>query len=267
MRPHGLRFAQAVWRAIAPFFMIIAIAVLIGIFVVSNVKSASSGLIVSLVAYYPFNGNALDESGKGNDATVNGAALTSDRYGVPDSAYLFDGIDDSIIISNSTTLSVTNFFVHGYTIAAWVKPLDASSGYHTIVNKGINAFSIRLNGLVLEACHTHSGGTSCQTIGVALPINVWSHVAVTWDSFTGSWKLYYNGIPGSYPVFVNDLVPMSDGDVSIGRDSRFAQWYFNGVIDEVRIYDQGLTPIEMKRLYDDSAPPLRIVYLPAVMKN
>ena len=53
-----------------------------------------------LVAYYPFNGNANDESGSGNNGTVNGATLTTDRFGNPNSAYLFNGINNYIIIPN-----------------------------------------------------------------------------------------------------------------------------------------------------------------------
>ena len=49
-----------------------------------------------LVAYYPFNGNADDESGYGNDASVIGATLTADRFGNPESAYSFDGLNDYV---------------------------------------------------------------------------------------------------------------------------------------------------------------------------
>ena len=44
-----------------------------------------------LVAYYPFNGNANDESGNGNNGTVNGATLTTDRFGNTNKAYSFNG--------------------------------------------------------------------------------------------------------------------------------------------------------------------------------
>lgn len=56
-----------------------------------------------LIGYWPFNGNANDVSGNGNNGTVNGATLTTDRFGNPSSAYNFDGIDDWIngIINNS----------------------------------------------------------------------------------------------------------------------------------------------------------------------
>ena len=55
-----------------------------------------------LVVHYPFNGNANDESGNRNDGTVYGAALSTDRFGVPNSAYDLDGQDDYIRIWSTT---------------------------------------------------------------------------------------------------------------------------------------------------------------------
>jgi hypothetical protein len=54
-----------------------------------------------LIAYYPFNGNAIDESNNGNDGTVSGAVLTTDRFGNLSKAYDFDGINDRIFIASS----------------------------------------------------------------------------------------------------------------------------------------------------------------------
>ncbi|MFM7726533.1 MAG: hypothetical protein ACKO7B_07520, partial [Flavobacteriales bacterium] len=53
-----------------------------------------------LVGWWPFNGNANDESGNGNDGVVNGAVLASDRNGVVNAAYSFDGINDFILCNN-----------------------------------------------------------------------------------------------------------------------------------------------------------------------
>ena len=50
-----------------------------------------------LIAHYPFNGNANDESGYGNDGTVNGATLTEDRFGKSNSAYIFNGTSSNSI--------------------------------------------------------------------------------------------------------------------------------------------------------------------------
>src|SRR6266481_4068540 len=76
-----------------------------------------TGLIAQqLVAYYPFNGNALDESGNGNNGTVVGATLTADRFGNENSAYYFSG-SQYISAPDSPSLNSTT----GLTLAAWVK--------------------------------------------------------------------------------------------------------------------------------------------------
>ena len=70
-----------------------------------------------IVAWYPFNGNAVDESGNGNDGIVIGATLAEDRFGNPDSAYEFDGIDDRIVCGNDPST-----IPEKVTVSVWVKP-------------------------------------------------------------------------------------------------------------------------------------------------
>lgn len=60
------------------------------------IGAAQAGLNDGLVAYYPFNGNANDESGSGKNGTVYGATLTQDRFGNANSAYNFNGTDNFI---------------------------------------------------------------------------------------------------------------------------------------------------------------------------
>ena len=60
------------------------------------------------MAYYPFNGNALDESGNNNNGTVNGATLITDRFSLPNKAYNFNGIDSRITANNSASLNISN---------------------------------------------------------------------------------------------------------------------------------------------------------------
>ncbi len=65
----------------------------------------AQSLTDGLVAHYPFNGNANDASGNGNDGLpANGAHLTTDRTGQGDSAFEFDGVDDFIQVTTSGTL-------------------------------------------------------------------------------------------------------------------------------------------------------------------
>jgi hypothetical protein len=67
-----------------------------------------------MVGWWPFNGNANDESGNGNNGTVNGATLTTDRFGNANQAYSFDGVDDYIKIQNSP-----NFLNQEYSVSIW----------------------------------------------------------------------------------------------------------------------------------------------------
>ena len=76
-----------------------------------------------LVAYYPFNGNANDVSGKANNPIFNNATLTADYLGNPNSAYYFNGIDNYMQIPDSPTLNMANQM----SITLWVKPM----GYYT----------------------------------------------------------------------------------------------------------------------------------------
>ncbi len=62
-----------------------------------------------LVGWWPFNGNANDESGNGNDRIVNGAVLTPDRNGISNSAYSFNGSGDYLEGATNATLDVDNF--------------------------------------------------------------------------------------------------------------------------------------------------------------
>ena len=66
---------------------------------------------LGLVAWYPFNGNAQDESGNGHHGKVNGATLCKDRKGKDDSAYNFDGVDDFIRIANSDFMNPSSISI------------------------------------------------------------------------------------------------------------------------------------------------------------
>jgi hypothetical protein len=212
----------------------------------------------SLVVYLPFERNANDMSDYGNDGIVYGARLTTDQVGEKYSAYAFDSVNDQIVIPNSRSTSTLNFS-KGYTIAAWINPSDVSAGYHVIASKGKNAFSLRLNGDKLEACHHRSdGATSCQTArGCTVKTGQWSHVAVAWNGGLrgDNWQMYLDGEACSYTGTVTGLVASSEGDIAIGSDDWYKRWYFGGIIDSVHIYNRGLVADEIYTLafeMDDS---------------
>ncbi|MFM2230876.1 MAG: hypothetical protein RL607_2134, partial [Bacteroidota bacterium] len=86
-----------------------------------------------LVGYWPFSGNANDVSGNGNNGTVNGATLISDRYGNTSSAYSFDGIDDYIQAPNYSSNS-------SFTVSCWV-----NMSTYNLNSLGSNDFIFVLN--------------------------------------------------------------------------------------------------------------------------
>ena len=74
-------------------------------------------LSAGLVAYYPFNGNANDESGNNNNPVFNNATLTADRFGNPNSAYHFNGINTYMMIPNQPGINMNNQI----TLSVWVR--------------------------------------------------------------------------------------------------------------------------------------------------
>ena len=82
-----------------------------------NVEAKFLNLKKGLVAYYPFNGNADDESGNGNDGTVNGAKVSIDRHDEIGKAYIFDGKDDYIVVEGSSWPSGNS----GRSVSVWFK--------------------------------------------------------------------------------------------------------------------------------------------------
>jgi hypothetical protein len=104
---------------------------------------AHAGLSDGLVAYYPFNGNANDESGNGNNGTVNGATLSADRFGQTGKAYSFDGVDDNIT-------HPTNGIKARYgTITGWVNPNVSNSWglwqtHESCCNWSVGLFSLHM---------------------------------------------------------------------------------------------------------------------------
>src|SRR5690242_9009348 len=101
----------------------------------SNALLGQVNLNQGLVAYYPFNGNANDASGNGNNAVFNNATLTSDRFANAGSAYSFNGIDNYMRIPNSPSLNPANQI----SICVWVKVAGFYQGKchgNNIVMKG-----------------------------------------------------------------------------------------------------------------------------------
>ncbi|MBA7608358.1 hypothetical protein ES703_15535 [subsurface metagenome] len=200
-------------------------------------------------AYYPFNGNAQDESGNLNHGAVTGATLTEDRFGNPNSAYSFDGVDDRIIVSDADTLDITG----PITIMAWIKPTTISELYVVLKRElvyGGGVYSLDIfPGMVRSVFRYGSGAqTRIATGGTGINAGKWQHIAVTWDGYN-TITVYYNGQPdgtGTFDVNADGPIQTSAGNLEIGYYSGAQpDIYFDGIIDEVRIFNRALSPAEI----------------------
>ncbi|MBN2415726.1 VCBS repeat-containing protein, partial [bacterium] len=140
-----------------------------------------------LVAYYPFNGDADDESGKGHNGTVHGATLTTDKFGGSDCAYSFDGDNDYISIPDNADQRIRP----PLSIAFWINPDDYSSSGRYILSKGDASFrhyyfSINTVGAITFGVEGYDQNTVLST--TTLTTSQWYHIVGIHDGFT--LKLY-----------------------------------------------------------------------------
>jgi hypothetical protein len=204
---------------------------------------------------------AYDFSGNKNNGTLyNGTiscanpptvgagcpAWVDGKYG---KALSFDGVDDYVNVGNASSLTPTN----AITISAWIYPINTTVVVGRIVDKWYSAEAKSSYTLYLEnqkvkmAIHT---GTSDKYIAGTTTIqkDIWYHVVGTYN---GSYvNLYVNGALDATPVSASGSIQTNTGDLNIGRYAYVGTDYFNGTIDEVRIYNKALSEEEIKAEYE-----------------
>lgn len=207
-----------------------------------------------LIAYYPFNGNANDDSGHGHDGTVSGAILVPDRDGNPDSAYYFDGSGYITVATDDASLNVNT---NGWTLSCWVKP-DAtqdtfsapmiSYGYGRY--GGYNLAYWYQYGMFRTDFYDYSW-TGNQVSQDNLDDIMWYLHTSTFDGET--LRVYINGI------LVNDgaatyypTTPVGAHDLRFGAHSSSSDSRFKGYLDDIRFYSKALTDLEIAHLYGRS---------------
>jgi hypothetical protein len=209
-----------------------------------------------LVAYYPFNGNAKDESGNGNDGTVNGATLTKDRFSKTDGAYYFDGVDDYIDGGNNAIL---NGNWNGVSLSAWIKPYSHIAGVQQIVGKWAvslqnDHYSLFLHGnrllmAVSDGARAESGGYGKTN----LKSNEWYHVVGVWKN-NREYNVYVNGIiDGTQTQTGYGMNKNSPITLKIGREKIGVNRAFHGIIDDVSVYNRALSDSEVQQLYNNAS--------------
>ena len=201
-----------------------------------------------LVAWWPFNGNANDESGNGNNGTVNGATLTPDRLGNANSAYYFSSAGCATRIDATVN---TSSIVSGLTISVWVLrvgngclgprilefyvpgdgPGESQWGWDNAGSTGLGAKT--------------STGFYCASSFTAPPDNTWTFLVYTNDGING--RFYQDGV--LYNTIPSTGDPILSGNAAFGRMNHPAYDAFNGNLDDIGIWNRALDSCEVKDLY------------------
>jgi glucose/arabinose dehydrogenase/PKD repeat protein len=199
-----------------------------------------TGLVAAFALNAGSGSNVADSSGSKNSGTVSGATWSSSgRFG---SALSFDGVNDWVTVADAASLDLSS----GMTLEAWVRP-SRLGGWRTVV------FKERSGGVVYGLYGDQAGGRPLGQVDIggernavgsaSLPLNVWSHLATTFD---GSMvRLYVNGTQAGSLPFAGSMAA-STGPLRLGGNSVWGEW-FAGLIDEVRVYNRALSASEIQQ--------------------
>lgn len=201
-----------------------------------------------LVAYYPFDGNALDASNNGNDGTAYGGVQYEN--GVVGMAAKFNGSDGYISVNDSSSLDPGN----SMTISAWIQfdPVLGPDQYSHIISKwggvGNASYALAYNiGSNTISFGFHNADLCNYNINSSqLEIGRWYYITAI--GTPNNIKLYVDGqMQSSLDV---DYKPIDGNNpLIIGRENTVSRWFFKGMLDEVRIYNRALSDNEILELY------------------
>jgi hypothetical protein len=200
---------------------------------------------LGLVGQWLCSGNTNDTSGSGNNGTATGAlTFTADRHGTTSAACAFNGSNASVQIPSSTSLGVTTT----WSLSAWVNPNSFSalagiaSKYQTINAKGI---AVRLaNTSPFNGIDVNEGSYITDAATGFLTASTWTHVGVTVNGLMVN--IFINGSL-AYASTAGYATQTNSDPLALGVD--YANRFFNGAIDDVRLYDRVLSPAEIEALF------------------
>jgi hypothetical protein len=207
----------------------------------SSTSTSTAGVPAGLVAAYGFEettGAVLDSSGNNFTGTITGA--TRSATGQFGRSMSFDGTGDWVAVPDAAALDLTA----GLTLEAWVNPTNVGY-YRTIIAKTTNGLPVNYylslsNGTLTFGFFNGAWREHRASVGPAL--NVWSHVAATFNDAANQVVLYLNGTAVLTSAETTSLTVNAD-QLRIGIG--FPDEAFAGRIDEVRVYNRALTAAEV----------------------
>jgi len=219
-----------------------------------------------LVGYWDFDEmggtTATDKSGNGNTGTLGGGTaayrptwsqgvqpLSGGKPG--GGALKFDGVDDYVNAGNGSSLQAYSEF----SVSAWVYQTSETGQYDWIVDKGGNtsgAWGVSIQNASDEIWIFRNGGSVYWDTDITVQKNKWLHLVFVKNSSNNAW-LYIDGVQKASTTgfIVNAASGLS---VAIGAWLNGPTHYFNGLIDDVRIYNRALSEAEIRYLYNQGRP-------------
>jgi hypothetical protein len=208
-----------------------------------------------LVGWWPFNGNANDESGNNNNGTVNGATLTSDRFGNSGKAYSYNGINSKIdyngVDFGSSDFSITGWFK----TSANIQPVGYGQMWFGGITNGSKVIEISVSsntvGNNILWFYVRDSLFQSSWVNSNIPVNndSWNHfVAIRNSSVL---KLYFNGQLIDSTINVTLLDVLANGTYCSGNGlNNVTNRWFNGNLDDIGIWNRALTQQEISDLYN-----------------
>ncbi len=242
---------------------------------VSNEVSATisspggGGGNAGLVGAYDFeeaSGSAVvDASGQGNRGAISGATrITQGRYG---KALAFDGVNDWVTVNDAPSLDLTS----GMTLEAWVYPTMDMTDWATVIQKeqkdGVSYYLSANSDTYQPATGLSVAEEQILRGGPWLFANQWTHLAATYDGAIQ--RLYVNGTQVAQRAQAGPI-QASSSPLRLGGNSVYDE-YFQGRIDEVRIYNRALSAqairSDMAISIANSNKPVTLVATPTTLSG
>ncbi len=215
----------------------------------NNVQERANTPYFALEAYYPFSGNANDESGNSNNATVSGATLDTSFKNEENSAYSFDGINDYIELPSAVTSAISGDT--NRTICFWVYLETTATGPDVLFAYGDSGTGEKLTlRLTSSELRVEIAGSGYDT-ALSVPKEQWTFIAVRLDGTTlADVDVFMNTLKESC-TGAGTINTLTTNDIRIGSSGITASREIAGIFDEFRVFSRALTDAEIVEVMQD----------------
>jgi Concanavalin A-like lectin/glucanases superfamily/Secretion system C-terminal sorting domain len=198
---------------------------------------------VGMVGWWPGDGNGQDIRSNNNAVLVNGTSFGLAKVA---QGFLLDGVNDYLQIPNAGNLAVTSV-----TVEAWIKPTVIDQFQRVVSNSSAYDLFLDNSAQLRFIINPQSSGPGTGIdVGFVGPVNAgeWIHVAGTYDESTGIGRIYLNGVQRA-SLDLQDSNPLiSHGNTVFIGSAAGVVSYFQGLIDEISVYDRSLAAQEIQSI-------------------